>query len=106
MGERSIRIGCCDLRYMFLMAPISGAMIHLWAGSWFGLWSLLSTVPHQTRANRAHMVYVLCIYIMEKSLPSNAVRWLLDFSTFENYTVAAFIISLAFFFFFAIDGIR
>jgi len=36
---------------------------------------------------------------MEKSLPSNAVRWLLDFSTFENYTVAAFIISLAFFFF-------
>jgi len=29
---------------------------------------------------------------MEKSLPSNAVRWLLDFSTFENYTVAALII--------------
>lgn len=34
---------------------------------------------------------------MQKSLPSSAVRWLLDFSTFENYTVAAFIISLAFF---------
>lgn len=92
------------------MAPISGAVIHSSMGL---VMSLLATVPHQTGANRVHMVCSMCIYryvclyiyvctypvyIMQKSLPSSAVRWLLDFSTFENYTVAAFIISLAFFF--------
>lgn len=41
------------------MAPISGAVIHSSMGL---VMSLLATVPHQTGANRVHMVCSMCIY--------------------------------------------